>query len=146
MERKIGRVKIIMEQKNEDKTTIQGIDLIEKLGLKNLPVAQQEKLIEEMSEVVYKRIILKVIDKLIDEEVEELNNLFGKGDMEAVDNYLRDKVPNFVFILEGEIKKYGDEIAKRVEGEGKEEAEKISEGNGEEDEKRMKELKRELEE
>lgn len=144
-----------MEQKKEDKTrTIQGRDLIEKLGLKALPVKQQEKLIEEMSEIVYKRIILRVVDRLSDDEAEELNNLFGAGDMKAIDEYLRDKLgneePDFVSILEEEIKKYGDEMVERIEGEGKEEAEETSEdkeseeGIEEKDEKRMEELKEEL--
>ena len=98
-----------MAQKNENKTiTIQGKDLIKELGLENLPVERQEKLVEEMSDVVYGRILLRIVDELSEEEAEELNNLFDKGGMEKVDEYLRDKVPDFVSILEEEIKSFGD--------------------------------------
>ena len=102
-----------MAQKKEDKTiTIQGIDLIKELGLENLPIERQEKLIEEMSNVVYGRIVLRIVDELSEKEAEELNNLFDKGGMEKVDEYLRDKVPNFVSILEEEIKSFGDGMIK----------------------------------
>ena len=104
-----------MAQKNEDKTiTIQGRDLIKELGLENLPVERQEKLVEEISDVVYGRILLRIVDELSEEEAEELNNLFDKGGMEKVDEYLRDKVPDFVSVLEEEIKSFGDEMIEKA--------------------------------
>ena len=102
-----------MPQQNQ-KITIQGKDLIKELGLENLSVDEQEKLVSDMSEVVYKRVLLRVVEKLSDEEATELNNLFEKGNMEKIDQYLRDRVPDFASILRKEIEKYQEEMIKNI--------------------------------
>ncbi len=102
-----------MPQQNQ-KITIQGKDLIKELGLENLSVDEQEKLVSDMSEVVYERVLLRVVEKLSDEEATELNNLFEKGNMEKIDQYLRDRVPDFASILKKEIEKYQEEMIKNI--------------------------------
>jgi len=102
-----------MPQQNQ-KITIQGKDLIKELGLENLSVDEQEKLVSDMSEVVYERVLLRVVEKLSDEEATELNNLFEKGNMEKIDQYLRDRVPDFASILRKEIEKYQEEMIKNI--------------------------------
>ncbi len=102
-----------MPQQNQ-KITIQGKDLIKELGLENLSVDEQEKLVSDMSEVVYERVLLRVVEELSDEEATELNNLFEKGNMEKIDQYLRDRVPDFASILKKEIEKYQEEMIKNI--------------------------------
>ena len=98
----------------ENKITIQGKDLIEKLGLENLPLESQEKIIKEMSDVVYDRALLRVVEKLSEQEAEEINEYLGNKEYEKADKYIADKVPDFAVILKEEIRKFGEEMIRKV--------------------------------
>lgn len=103
-----------MEKKVKNKIVIQGKDLINELGLENLSVETQAELIDRMSDVVYKRVLLQVMDKLSEKDVAELNEFFdGKGDKNP-EEIIRDKVPDFASLLKEEIDKFGEEMIKKV--------------------------------
>lgn len=103
-----------MVNKTEEKITIQEKDIIKELGLEALPKGKQEKLIQEMSDIVYNRILLSIADKLTEEEAIELNNLLDRGEKEKVDKYIKDRIPDFVSLLREEIRKFEDRIIKGV--------------------------------
>lgn len=90
--------------------TIQFKDIIKELGLENLTVEKQTELIDRMSETVYKRILLRLVDRLTDEEAKEINHLLDKEDFEKADEYIRDKAPDFVEILKQEVEKFQEQM------------------------------------
>lgn len=98
----------------QDKITIQGKDLIEELGLEGLPLERQEKLVKEISNVLYDRVLLRVMEKLSEKEAGEINNLLGKKEYQKADQIIAKKVPNFAAILKEEIEKFGEEMIRRV--------------------------------
>lgn len=101
-----------MEEKN--KQTIQAKDIIKELGLEALSIEKQAELVERMSKLIYKRILLRILDKLSEEETMKLNKLLKKRNYEKVDEYIRDKVPDFASILKEEIENFQEEMVKRV--------------------------------
>lgn len=96
------------------KQTIQLKDIIKELGLENLSIEKQAELIDRMSKLIYQRILLQAINKFSEEEAAELNQLLGKENYEKVDEYIRDKCPEFVSILKEELKNFEEEMIKKV--------------------------------
>lgn len=97
----------------EKKQTIQFKNIIKELGLDDLSVEEQEKLLEEMAEIVYKKILLRVVNRLSEEEIAELNNLLDKKDYEKVNSYIEEKIPDFMEIFKQEIETFQEEIIKK---------------------------------
>ncbi|MDI6591834.1 MAG: DUF5663 domain-containing protein [Patescibacteria group bacterium] len=100
--------------KKEEKITIQGKDMIKELGLENLLLEGQVELIKKMSEVLYERIFLRLVNELSDEEAEEVSRYLEKKDYKKMDRYLIEKIPNFSAIWKEEIEKFQEEMIKRV--------------------------------
>lgn len=98
----------------EKTVTIKCRDIIEALGLNNLSPEEKDNLISQMSDIVSNKIILKVINKISGEEANELNNYLEEGDMNKVDNFLNEKVPDFSDIIQSELNIFQGEMLKRV--------------------------------
>lgn len=89
-------------------------NLIEELDLEKFPIEEQEAIIMKMADVVYDRILLKIINSLTDKETIEIAQLIDKKDREKIDKILELKLPNFNKLVEGEILKFQQEIVKEV--------------------------------
>ncbi len=94
--------------------TIQFRDLLKDIGMENLPIEKQAGIIEKISRIVYKRILLRILDRLSDEEAMEIDALLEKKDYERVDEYIRDKAPDFITILKQEIEEVRADIIERM--------------------------------
>ncbi|MCK4355295.1 hypothetical protein KAW43_03075 [Candidatus Parcubacteria bacterium] len=94
--------------------TIQFRDLFKELGMESLPIEKQAGIIEKVSRIVYKKILLRIMDKLSDEDAIEIDALLEKKDYEKVDEYIRDKTPDFITILKEEIEKVRTEVIGRM--------------------------------
>lgn len=94
------------------KQTIQFKNIIKELGLDNLSVEEQKKLLEEMAEIVYKKILLRIVNRLSDEEIAELNNFLDKKDFEKINKYIENKIPDFIEIFKQEIETFQEKIIK----------------------------------
>lgn len=97
----------------EDTITIQGKDIIEKLGLEKMSSEQQAGLIEEISEVAYDSVLLRIAEKLTDKEAEELNDLLKEGDRERIEKFVKDKIPDVSLIFKEEIDKFTQRMIKK---------------------------------
>lgn len=91
-------------------TQIQGKDLIKELNLEGLPEEKQAKLVYEMANLAYDRILFRIADDLTEAEAIELNNLLDKGDEKKIFEFLQGKVPDFVSLLKEELKKFEDKM------------------------------------
>lgn len=98
----------------EKTVTIKCRDMVEALGLSNLSSEEKDKLISEISDVATGKIILRVIGRLSEEEASTLNQYVEKGNMDAVDKLLNEKVPDFANIVQEEISKLQEEMIKKV--------------------------------
>jgi len=98
----------------QDKITIKGkeIDLIKELGLEGLPIEKQKEMLERMANVVNKRIILRAMDELSEDEVMEINSSLVSLDTQEALSLLDEKIPNFDKIVSEEIAKFQEEMLK----------------------------------
>ncbi len=88
------------------------IDFIKELGLEDMPLEEQGKLIERMANVVNERIILKAMEKLSDEDAKQVNADLVIGDTEEALKIMDEKIPNFDLIISEEIEKFQEEMLK----------------------------------
>jgi 5S rRNA maturation endonuclease (ribonuclease M5) len=86
------------------------INLIEELGIADLPPEKQEEIISESATVVFKGILNRVVLLLSDKEKEEVNAILDKDNPgEEVYNYLKAHLPNFDEIVKEEIAEFKQE-------------------------------------
>jgi hypothetical protein len=98
----------------EKTVTIKCRDMIEALGLNNLPAEEKDSLVSQMSDIVSSKIILKVMETINGEEANELNGYLESGLMGKVDSFLNEKVPNFSNIIQTELNNLQEEMLKKI--------------------------------
>jgi hypothetical protein len=97
-----------------ESVTIKCRDIIEELGLNNLSSEKKDELISQMSNIVSDKIILKVIERINEDEVIELNSYLDSGKMDKVDSFLNNKVSDFSNIIQAEINNFQEEMLKKI--------------------------------
>jgi sensor histidine kinase regulating citrate/malate metabolism len=65
-----------------------------------------------MSEVVYEKIILRIIEKLNEEDIKTLNGILDAEKYDEAGLFLSEKVEDINKIIEEEIKQFQEEIIK----------------------------------
>ncbi|MCK9393241.1 MAG: DUF5663 domain-containing protein [Candidatus Paceibacterota bacterium] len=96
----------------KEKISIHCKDIISELNLENLSEDEQVKMISEMSDVVYEKIILRVLDKLSIEDSVALTNLLNLEKHEESTAFLNEKIPNFEKIIDEEVTDFQEELIK----------------------------------
>lgn len=99
-----------MSQNNQ-----QTFNLIKELGLEKLPEKEQKELLEKMGKVVYEKILIKVIEKLTDDEASKLTELLEEKKIEEFGKYLDEKVPDSGSIIKEEVEKFREKMIEAVE-------------------------------
>jgi hypothetical protein len=86
-------------------------NLIQALGIDNLPEEEQAKFMAEITRVIYQNITIRVIKELKDEDKEEFNSFLEKNpdDQEGIYNFLKTKLPNLDQIAAEEVEKFQSE-------------------------------------
>ena len=79
--------------------------MIKEWGLTEMPKAEQDKMVDELGEVLFKSIVLRVSDTLTDAEKDELANVAEQNPTNtgAVLDFLREKSPDFDKIASAEV-------------------------------------------
>lgn len=88
-------------------------NLIQILGLEDLPLEGQEQLAQEVEHILEVRVLNRAYDDLPDEKSELLNSFIEEGDPEKVMTYLQDEVPNLTQLFEEEIMILKEELAEQ---------------------------------
>jgi len=89
-------------------------NIITELGLSDLPRTTQLKLLTQMTESVLKRITVEVLEKLSEEDRKEFEKIQEKGDTEAMDKFLKEKIANYEEIVEGIVADFKEEMKKTI--------------------------------
>lgn len=97
---------------SQEQIAIQCKDIISELHLEYLSEEEQEEMITEMSEVVYEKIILRLIDKLSPDDVISLSNMLDLEKYDEAGVFLSEKVSDFEKIVDEEITEFQEEIIK----------------------------------
>lgn len=89
-------------------------NIIAALGLQSLPLERQAALIDKMAELVEKRLILRIIEKISEEDAREFaDNVADKSDEDKA-KFLLEKFPNFAEMMNEEIEKVKAELTADV--------------------------------
>jgi len=98
----------------KDKVTIQCKDLIKELNLEYIPSEKQEELISEMGEVIYDRVLLRVVGALTEEDAISLLRLLEEGKEFEVGERISKKLVDFDSILRRELLDFQHEIIQAI--------------------------------
>ncbi len=86
------------------------LNIIQELGLQDLPEDKQGELLAQMTEALLKRMTVQILEKLSDEKVKEFDALQGSGDPEKVTAFLRANIPDYDAMLEQTVKEFKEEM------------------------------------
>ncbi|MFP4022255.1 MAG: DUF5663 domain-containing protein [Candidatus Paceibacterota bacterium] len=90
-------------------------DLLEEFDLKNLPEEAQSRILQAMTETLLKKITLRVLEELSEEERDEFEKVREQEDAEKTENFLREKLPNYDEILEEVVSDFKKEMKENIE-------------------------------
>jgi hypothetical protein len=86
-------------------------NIIKELGLDGLPEEEQEKAMLKIGEIIFKGVMVRVLQELNDKEAKEFEELISNkpDDQEAILNFLQKKVPNLDEITNEEVARFKQE-------------------------------------
>lgn len=96
------------------KTDILRKNIIVELGLENISESRKLELLNKMSDLIQKRVLLRVIKSLSVAEKEEFDKLLGKEDDQEIYRFLIAKVPEIDEITDEEVVNFKEEILAHV--------------------------------
>ncbi|HAZ28407.1 MAG TPA: hypothetical protein DCY48_01365 [Candidatus Magasanikbacteria bacterium] len=77
--------------------------IIQLLNLDYLPDSQKAQLLDQMTELIQKKLLVRVFDLVSSEKQEELKKILETGTDEDLQVFIRHDVPNFLDILQEEV-------------------------------------------
>ena len=75
-------------------TIVDDENIIKLLGIESLPDERKTALVERISELVQKRLLLRLLDSLVGSDQDELKILLDRGDQAALQGFLVNKAPD----------------------------------------------------
>lgn len=86
-------------------------NIINVLGISALPDEQKIKIVEQASELVQKRLLLRIADSLSEEKRVELMQIIDSGEEAGLSNFLQNNCPRFADWFGEELLKVKQEMA-----------------------------------
>ena len=95
-------------------------NLMEELGLKELPVDQQERILMNTATIINQNIAARLLEDLPEDKAKELEILMTDyaNDPEKLQVFFRQEMPDFDAIVEEEIASYKADLLKRFAPKG----------------------------
>ena len=90
-------------------------NIISLLGLESLPEEKKIQLLGKLTDLVFKRTMVKVMESLPEGDQEKLAKIIDVGDSDKTNAFITEKVPNFEEIMNKEIMAVKEEMAKEAE-------------------------------
>ena len=89
-------------------------NIIERLGLQELPEETQIALLTKMTESVIKRIAVEVLEQLSEDDRVTLFALQEKGELEPVEKFLKERIPGYDGMADKVVREFTDEMRDTV--------------------------------
>lgn len=70
-------------------------EIIQKLGIENLPPDEQEVQLQQLADTAATRVMQKITEMLSDEDIDKLSSLIDSGQDDQVEDFIRSKVDNY---------------------------------------------------
>lgn len=93
-------------------------NIIKLLGLESLPIEKKTALLEQMTNLLQKRLFARLIESLPDEKKKEFLSLAESTNETAKENFIKENFPNLSEIMAEEIVKLKEELKDFVTGFG----------------------------
>ena len=90
-------------------------NIIAALGIEGLPDEQKLSIVQEVGELVQKRLLAKIFESLDGLRRKELTEILEKGDAKSFDEFLEQHVPDLDKFAEGEMAAVKQELSAWVE-------------------------------
>ncbi len=75
-------------------------NLLKEFGIEELPEETQNKVIVAMTETLIKKLTLRILEELPEDDMEEFEKIQDSGDNEKVEQFLREKLLNYDALVE----------------------------------------------
>ncbi|MDD3386377.1 MAG: DUF5663 domain-containing protein [Candidatus Pacebacteria bacterium] len=98
----------------EKEITIKCEGAIKELGLDILSEEERAEIIEKMTNLVCDKLMLKLISRISDEEIEEANDVMSGTDEKKKADFLAIKMPDFLSVIEEEVNSAKKEISNNI--------------------------------
>lgn len=85
-------------------------NIITALNLKSLPDERKARLLTKMAELAEKRLLLRVLEEMKDEDADYFAKNVADKDEEAKAKFLQEKFPNFIEMMQEELVKAKNEV------------------------------------
>ena len=89
-------------------------NILVELGLQDLSEDRKIDLLSKMSDLIQKRVLLRVIKSLGVEDKQEFDRLIGTENEKAIFKFLISKVPNIEEITDEEVIAFKEEVVEKV--------------------------------
>ena len=90
-------------------------DINNKLDLDDIPLDKREEIAQKLTNIIQKRVLLRVADLLPDERKEEFNKIIESDDQEEIDQFFSQNISNIQEIINEEIETLKRELKKEKE-------------------------------
>jgi hypothetical protein len=85
-------------------------NIINLLGIEALPDDKKVEFIGKISDLIFRRVIIKVLDRLEDEDQERLMEYIESNDADNTTRLISQKIPDFEDMLTNEVVKIKEEL------------------------------------
>lgn len=89
-------------------------NLIEALGLQNLPIEAKTQIVQDVAQVLEMRSLERAYESLTEEQQAELDVILDNGEDEKLVNFLQEKVPNMKDMYMEEFTKVKAELTEKL--------------------------------
>jgi len=90
-------------------------DIIKELGIDQLPSEKQEEVLTAMTELILKRITLRILENLSEDQQKEFDKVVSEGDPEKATQFLSQNVSGYEQVVQEEIAKFKTEMKETVD-------------------------------
>lgn len=87
-------------------------NLLQSIGLGNLPKDEKNKLLQHIYETLEMRVGMKLAEQMTDEQLDEFEAFINNNDEEGALNWLETNFPDYKKVVESELNQLKDEIQK----------------------------------
>lgn len=90
-------------------------NIIELLGLSELPLETQADMLDKMADLVMRRLMIRLIENMSDEDKEEVARVFESGTDEEKTSFMTSRFPDLRSMIEEEVITLKAELVNEVE-------------------------------
>jgi hypothetical protein len=85
-------------------------NIIKELGLEGLPEDKQIELLTVMTESILKRITIRILEQLSEEEKKEFDQVRETADPDKINEFLREKIDNYDQMVQEIVTQFKEEM------------------------------------